>query len=393
MKTKHNMVLALAVLLVLLSGCSTNPNAFEVICNIEGLEEGTPFQLLPGATHKREEAFARAVVSEGKLVFAGEISEPRLFYIMSEEENAFGSIPVVAEPGKIKVTAKATIHRSERRTQYNFSEATVLGSQAHLTYLEKTAPKKLLNAIYEENNEKAKDIRDAVGAARRQGDKKLEEELYQTEAWKANAKAEKDFFDLVSVTMSKMILDNADSWWGPFLMLDQMSFLTDQQKGWWEKFSPEARESYYGQIAQAELFPFGLIQKKAPEFSVTADDGQLLSLQDMIKGKKYTLIDFWASWCAPCRREIPNFKKAYETFAPKGFELIGISIDRNADEWRELLEAEKLPWPNYLDTHQIAELYKVRLVPTTYLVDENGIIIAENLKGEALMEKLHELLN
>ena len=110
-------------------------------------------------------------------------------------------------------------------------------------------------------------------------------------------------------------------------------------------------------------------------------------------GKKYVLLDFWASWCGPCRKEIPNVKKAYEQFKDKGFEVVSISIDKKEDEWRKAVKEENLVWPNFR-SEEVANLFKVKAVPTVYLLDSEGKIVASNneCRGEALAAKLAELL-
>ena len=115
-------------------------------------------------------------------------------------------------------------------------------------------------------------------------------------------------------------------------------------------------------------------------------------LRKIGKGRtKYILIDFWASWCAPCRKEIPNIKKQYAKYADKGFEVISISIDKKKADWEKALKEEQLKWPNFLDETGVAQLYKVRAVPTMYLIDAEGRMVGENMRGEALAAKLAEL--
>ena len=113
----------------------------------------------------------------------------------------------------------------------------------------------------------------------------------------------------------------------------------------------------------------------------------------MCEGKQYILIDFWASWCAPCRKEIPTLKRLYAEYAEKGFEIVSISIDKKEADWSKALEDEQMPWINYMDNNGIAKLYKVKSVPTMYLIDQNGVLIAENLRGEALVEKMAEIFS
>ena len=120
--------------------------------------------------------------------------------------------------------------------------------------------------------------------------------------------------------------------------------------------------------------------------------GKSYTLEQLLKGKKYLLIDFWASWCAPCRKEIPNVKKNYEQYKNRGFEVVSISIDQNAAAWKKAVQQEQLKWPNFLSP-AVANQFKVRAVPTMYLIDANGVVLGinEDVRGEALGKKLAEL--
>ena len=143
-----------------------------------------------------------------------------------------------------------------------------------------------------------------------------------------------------------------------------------------------AQESNNGK----QLWAASFLNKKAPELTVE----QWLTTPPETKGK-FVLIDFWASWCNPCRKEIPNLKNLYKLYGDKGFQIVSISIDKKKAEWEKALEEEQLPWPNFLDETGVADLYKVRFVPTMYLIDAQGTLVGENLHGQALADKLKEL--
>jgi peroxiredoxin len=108
---------------------------------------------------------------------------------------------------------------------------------------------------------------------------------------------------------------------------------------------------------------------------------------------QYVLIDFWASWCGPCRQENPNVLRAYETFKDKNFTVLGVSIDEKEDAWVKAVKQDGLVWVQLLDrTSEIANMYGINAIPKNFLVDPSGKIIAKNLRGSELMSTLQEVL-
>jgi len=132
----------------------------------------------------------------------------------------------------------------------------------------------------------------------------------------------------------------------------------------------------------------------APPIVEKDKNGSTLSLHD-VKGK-VTLVDFWASWCGPCLRQIPDMKEAYAAYHSKGFEIFGVSVDSEMDRWKGALEKYEMTWPNVSGlkgwASEAAADYNVTFVPFNMLLDEQGNIIAKNLHGKALQSKLRELL-
>jgi thiol-disulfide isomerase/thioredoxin len=131
----------------------------------------------------------------------------------------------------------------------------------------------------------------------------------------------------------------------------------------------------------------------APEINLATPAGPTLALSSL-RGK-YVLIDFWASWCGPCRRENPNVVKTYATYKDKGFEIFGVSLDQNREAWLKAIEADKLVWKHVSDLQYWnsagAQAYQVNSIPQTFLVNPEGRIIAKGLRGAALDNYLAKL--
>lgn len=146
-------------------------------------------------------------------------------------------------------------------------------------------------------------------------------------------------------------------------------------------------------IAVAKKITIGAM---APLFEQEDTSGHLLKLADF-RGK-YVLLDFWASWCGPCRAENPNYVKVYNEYKDKNFTMLGVSLDRAGMKkaWLDAIKKDGLTWPQVSDlnywNNKVARMYDVRAVPSNFLIDPTGKIIANNLQGEALRKKLEELL-
>lgn len=144
------------------------------------------------------------------------------------------------------------------------------------------------------------------------------------------------------------------------------------------------------QIAQLETFSEG---GTAPDFKQLTPEGTEYGLSDL-RGK-VVLVDFWASWCGPCRRENPNVVRLYNQYKEDGFTVLGVSLDTDRNRWLGAIEADGLTWPHISDLkgwqNSVAQLYGVRSIPHTVLVDREGKIIARNLRGATLEAKLAEI--
>lgn len=154
-----------------------------------------------------------------------------------------------------------------------------------------------------------------------------------------------------------------------------------------------AKNCVYGQLIarQIELFKQVEVGSVPSDFMGLTAEGDTVSLY-AVKAK-LKLVDFWASWCNPCRAEMPNVKKVYKKYHEKGLEIIGVSIDPKPQDWLKALQDENLPWPNIIDPEgKIAAYFLVQAIPHTILLDENNKILAKNLRGKELEKKIAALL-
>ena len=129
------------------------------------------------------------------------------------------------------------------------------------------------------------------------------------------------------------------------------------------------------------------------DFTLQTNKGTELVLSELIPQNKLTLVDFWASWCGPCRHENPVVKAAYEQFHELGFDVVGVSVDQDEAKWLEAVEEDQLPWTQVRDSeNKASEAYMIYYIPSNFLFDQNGTMVAKGLRGEELAAKLTELL-
>lgn len=143
-------------------------------------------------------------------------------------------------------------------------------------------------------------------------------------------------------------------------------------------------------IAQKERLEVG---QPFIDFTLQTNEDTELVLSQLIPQNKLTLVDFWASWCGPCRHENPVVKAAYEQFHDKGFDVVGVSVDQDEAAWLKALEEDQLPWTQVRDSENTAsEDYMIYYIPSNFLFDQDGTMVAKGLRGDDLVAKLSELL-
>ncbi len=311
-------------------------------------------------------------IEGGKFVFKGSVEEPDQYVILFKEN----------PPARVSL----------------FLENSVINIKGDLKNPQE-APKITGSAtqdVVDKYMEAMKPFQERDVAIRKEG-----AALNQTKDEEGLKELRKKFDDLqeeVKVAVKNFIRSNNKSVVAAIIVASQRLNTIEDIKAHVELLDPSVRkhkslENFNKVLDNGKNVEIG---KVAPDFTLKDMDDNEISLSSYL-GKGYVLVDFWASWCGPCRKENPVIVKAYNEFKDKGFEIIGVSLDRsNATGWKKAVKDDGLTWPQVIDWTDnkaiAAEKYAILTIPANFLLDKEGKIIAKGLRGEELKEKLSELL-
>lgn len=362
-----------AMALLLLSGAlwAQAEKGFILKGNVSGLGSGKQIYLVNhNFKTNRLDTIARTVSSDGEFSLKGSVAYPQQCYLFVQgiktDLTVFVENTGISVSGNIEAPDAVVVTGSESQTEmdnYNKQHAAIMSR------------KPLLAAEYQ----KAKDAGDEVGA---------EAAFKKFEAMDAEARR----FALTFVA------NNPKSYVSALILLKNFNNKNPEEtNALYNKFSEAVKQSSAAWAIKKRLNIWATtsVGKQAPLFSGKDPEGRPIALNDLLKKGKYTMIDFWASWCKPCRAENPNVTKLYKQYHAMGLNILGVSLDANAVAWKKAIADDGLIWEHISDLKgwgsDYAVLYGIQSVPATFLLDANGKIVGKNLQGEELTTRLKEL--
>lgn len=355
--------------------------SYTIIGNAKGIKDGTKVILQKQSEDGKSAVGVDTVlVKNQKFEIKGKVDETEIHGLIIESDP--GMISLIVEKGTINVEVyKDSLFKSVAKGTYNNDEFQKFN--AGILKLQKSV-KTRLNEYELANQTEMKQAQlvgdTAVIKKLRKGYGDIQKELtdYTVKFSEQNPKA------YISLLIIQGLFNNGD-------------YKFEEIKKKFEALDPELKKLKAGKKIQEMFDSIAAteIGKKAPSFSAKDPKGKEISLSDAM-GKKATIVDFWASWCMPCRQENPNMVALYKEFHGKGLNIVGVSLDDDSKDWITGIAVDQLNWTHVSNLKKwddpIAKKYNVSSIPATFLLDADGKIVAKNISGAELRKKVAELM-
>ena len=366
-------------LIVLSFSCEKEKTTYTITGTAEGVKDGTEVKLQE-LFNNRPTVLAKTTVENGKFSFTGSVENKDMYFI--NMSGAQGSLPFILENDNIDIAINSK----------NINESVVKGTAENDLFASYGESLRDGNRINQELSLKYQE-------AQKTGDElaletivksfdslKLAQNNYELNFVKKNKES----------LMSLKVLER---------MMHSRSFSSLEIQELFNNFPEELREGPSGKNITKFLKPMLATAEGAvaPNFEAPNPEGKLLALNDITSKNKVTIVDFWAAWCGPCRRENPNLVRIYEKYHDKGLEIVGVSLDGSSKQtdakaaWIKAIKDDGLTWKQVSNLKYfqdpIAQSYSINAIPATFVLDQEGKIIGKELRGQALEDKIAELLN
>ncbi len=357
-------IVLLIILAVGLSMAGIAQNGFKIVGDLGGTLGGK--LMLVASTAEGLVKLGETEMVEGKFEFSGSVEGLTLAYILTDRQQPIATL--MLENRDFLLVAGATgieVQGSEQQTVWNRFEAMTREMSRKQMLMEQQA-----KAAYAAQNQMQLQVIQSDFEAYAAEVRKKQNELLETYK---DAPAAACF---VALTMEQLDYKGLSEWYGVL--------------------GEGAKTSFFGKAVAEKLAALRNLEVggTAPDFRAATLNGDSVSLYGI--AGKVKLVDFWASWCGPCRAENPNVRKIYDKYHAAGLEIIGVSLDTKKQDWAKAIRDDKLSWIHVSDLggwqSELGRLYAVKAVPCIYLLDEHNRVVAKNLRGKALQKKIEEII-